>query len=368
MVSPGWERRGSLLVEGGRILSLHAAEETVAADEILDAGGRVLMPGFIDIHAHGADGADVCDGTVEAIHHIARRKLLEGVTTWLPTTLTQPEERLKEILAVCAEALREGGLCRMPGLHLEGPFINAAKAGAQNPQYVRLPDVRELRELHAIAPLRIVSLAPEMPGALEVIHAARELGIICSGAHTAATYQEVMKAKAGGLSHLTHFGNAMTPLHHREIGVVGAGLLDDGLMLELICDGVHLSEEMLELVFRRVPVERLMLITDSVAASWREDGPMLLGGLPAQIRDGVVRLESGALAGSALRFNEGVARVAGLTGLPLAEITKVTSWNQARSLGLDAVGKLEPGYHADLVLLEQDFSVHGVWVAGVRKV
>ncbi|WAC21405.1 N-acetylglucosamine-6-phosphate deacetylase [Luteolibacter sp. SL250] len=367
LVSPGWEREGALLVEGGRIVSVHAAGETVDADEIFDAGGRIIMPGFIDIHSHGAEGADVCDGEAEAVRHIARTKLREGVTTWLPTTLTQPADRLKDILGACALVMGEGGLCRMPGIHLEGPFINAAKAGAQNPEYVRPPDEAELRALHAIAPLRILSLAPEMPGALDLIRVARSLGITCSAAHTAATCREIMEAKSCGLSHLTHFGNAMTPLHHREIGVVGAGLLDDALMLELICDGVHLSTDMLSLMFHRVSIDRLMLITDSVAASWMPDGRMRLGGLDAEIRDQVVRLGDGTLAGSTLKFNDGVARVRDLTGLPLAEISRMTSWNQARSLGLEGLGKLERGFHADLVMLERDFSVSGVWVAGQRR-
>jgi len=363
MISPGWERDGSLLMADGRIISLHAVGETVEADEIFDAGGKILMPGFIDIHSHGADGADVCDGTVEALDHIARTKLREGVTTWLPTTLTQPAERLREILSTCATVMAgpHGG-CRMPGIHLEGPFINAAKAGAQNTQYVRPPDVDELAALHAIAPIRLLSLAPEMPGACGVIRAAREMGIVCSAAHTAASYEEIKAAMAGGLTHLTHFGNAMTPLHHRGIGVVGAGLLEDGLMLELICDGVHLSRDMLELVFRKVAGYRLMLITDSVAASWCPDGRMQLGGLPAEIRNGVVRLEDGTLAGSALRFNEGLALAHEVSGLPLSELVRTTSWNQARSLGLEGFGKLEPGFHADLVLLDADFTVHRTWV------
>lgn len=364
LVSPGWETTGPLVMEGGEIVEATGGE----ADEIIDAGGRLVMPGFIDIHSHGADGADACDGTVESIRHIARRKLQEGVTTWLPTTLTQPAARLRGILEACAEAMAEPGLCRMPGLHLEGPFINAAKAGAQNPQFVRPPDVGELRALHGIAPLKVLSIAPEMPGALEVIRVAGELGIVCSAAHTAATYPQVMAAKAAGLRHLTHFGNAMTPLHHREIGVVGAGLLDDGLMLEVICDGVHLAEEMVAMIFKCVPIDRIMLITDSVAASWREDGPMQLGGLDAEISEGVVRLKTGELAGSALKFNEGLANVRRITGLPLAEIVKTTAWNQARSLGLGKVGKLEPGYAADVVMLEEDFTVRGVWVEGRRSV
>lgn len=364
--------RGSLLLEDGKIVAvMEWGTPLPEADEIVDAAGRIVMPGFIDIHAHGADGSDVCDGTVESILRIGRRKLREGVTTWLPTTLTQAEVRLREIVGAIRSASGEpGGPIvgpRMPGIHLEGPFINPAKVGAQNPQYVRSPDVEEMKTLHGISPLKILSIAPEMAGALEVIAEASRLGIVCSAAHTAATHTDILAAKQAGLRHLTHFGNAMSPLHHREIGVVGAGLLDDDLMLELICDGVHLSGDMLRLIFKCVPMDRLMLITDSVAASWREDGPMILGGLDAVISGGIVRLkEGGALAGSTLRFNEGLKHAASLTGLPLMELVKATSWNQARLLGITDAGKLESGFAADVVALNVDFSVWGTWIGGDR--
>jgi len=360
--------RGSLLLEDGKIAAvLEWGSSLPIADEIVDAAGKIVMPGFIDIHSHGADGDDVSDGTVEGIHRIGQRKLQEGVTTWLPTTLTQPEERLREIVGTIQKAGLETRGPKMPGIHLEGPFINPAKAGAQNPQFVRPPDGEEMKSLHAISPLRVLSIAPEMPGAREVIAEATRLGIVCSAAHTAATHADILAAKQLGLRHLTHFGNAMSPLHHREIGVVGAGLLDDDLMLELICDGVHLSDDMLRLIFKTVPIERLMLITDSVAASWCEDGPMNLGGLDAVISGGIVRLqESGALAGSTLRFNEGLEHIVKLTGLPLAELVKTTSWNQARSLGITDAGKLEIGFNADLAVLNDGFSVWETWVGGER--
>lgn len=369
LISPEVDLRGALLIESGTIESLHAEGTPLpAADEVIDLEGRMILPGFIDIHSHGADGADVCDASVESIHHIARRKLQEGVTTWLPTTLTQGPDRLIEILATCAEAIRSPGLCRMPGIHLEGPFINPLRTGAQNPAFVRLPDLAEFGKLQAVCPLKLLSLAPEMPGAPDLIAAAKAMGIVCSAAHTNATFQEIERAKRAGLSHLTHFGNAMTPLHHREIGGVGAGLLDEDLLIELICDGVHLSADMLRLVFKCVPVDRLLMITDSVAASWREDGEMNLGGLPAVIVEGIVRLEStGDLAGSTLRFNDGVRRISELTGLPLDQIVKATSWNQARSLDLPGLGRVEPGFAADLVVLDDRFAVHGTWVDGERR-
>jgi N-acetylglucosamine-6-phosphate deacetylase len=357
---------GTLRIVEGRI------EEVVeggpggrTADEVIDGGGRMVMPGFFDIHAHGADRRDVCDGDPEGLHHIARHKRREGVTTWLPTTLTQPRETLKSIAATVAGFMAGPTPVRCPGMHVEGPFINVDKAGAQNPQFVRPPDWRELAGLHEIAPVRIVSLAPDMPGAVELVAAASAAGIVCSAAHTAATCEQIFAARDAGLRHLTHFGNAMTPLHHREIGAVGAGLLDDGLMLELICDTIHLSPDMLRLMFKRVPVERLMMITDSMAASWIDRGEVTLGGLAVTVANGTARLkDGGALAGSALRYNHGVKHIAEITGLPLNQIVKATSWNQARSLGLEGFGRLETGYHADLVILDADFSVWKTMVAG----
>jgi N-acetylglucosamine-6-phosphate deacetylase len=371
LVSPDREvENGALLLENDRIAAvIHPGDPLPAADLQVDATGRIAMPGFIDIHAHGADHHDVCDASLAAIRHIARRKLQEGVTTWLPTTLTQPQDRLEQVATECARYFANQEFCKTPGLHVEGPFINKKNAGAQNPQFVRPPDLGELQAIHAIAKALIVSIAPDVPGALEVIRGAKQLGITSSAAHTSATAAQVFEAKAAGLTHLTHFCNAMTPLHHREIGVVGAGLLDDSLMIELICDTIHLCPDMLKTVFKLVPIERLMLITDSMAASWiGGDGETSLGGLAVVVKDGAARLkDGGALAGSALLFNEGVRNVAKLIPLPLHQLVKATSWNQARSLGLPDLGKLEPGFFADIVLLNPDFSVWKTYVNGTER-
>jgi N-acetylglucosamine-6-phosphate deacetylase len=360
---------GSILMENGRITAVTGPGDAVpAADVTIDAAGRIVMPGFIDIHCHGADGNDVCDNRTEAIRHIARRKLQEGVTTWLPTTLTQPQDLLEEIAAKCAEYMANQEFCRTPGLHVEGPFINRKNAGAQNPEFVRPPNFDELKRIHDIAPARIVSLAPDIDGADDVIRRAAAIGITSSAAHTSATAERIRGAKQAGLTHLTHFCNAMTPVHHREIGVVGAGLIDDSLMLELICDGIHLCPDMLRLVFKLVSIDRLMMITDSMAASWIGEGEVMLGGLAVLVKDGkAVLKEGGALAGSALLYNEGVRNVAEITGLPLDQIVKATSWNQARSLGLDGFGKIESGFHADLVVLEPDFRVWKTFVGGEER-
>lgn len=370
VVSPDVEIEGaSLLLENDRIAAVIGAGETLPeADQVIDAGGRTVMPGFFDIHCHGADRNDVCDNSLEAIRHIAKRKLQEGVTTWLPTTLTQPQDKLEEIAAKVALYMANPEFCRTPGLHIEGPFINRKNAGAQNPEFVRPPNFDELKRLHDIAPALIVSIAPDVEGAIEVIRKAAEIGITSSAAHTSATAAQIFEAKKAGLKHLTHFCNAMTPVHHREIGVVGAGLLDDFLKIEVICDTIHLCPDMLKLIFKLVPIERLMMITDSMAASWIGQGEVKLGGLDVLVKDGkAVLKEGGALAGSALLYNEGLRNIVEITGLPLHQIVKATSWNQARSLDLQGFGKLEPGFFADIVILNPDFSVWKTLVGGEER-
>ncbi len=367
IISPDVEiEGGSLVIEDGKIAAvLEAGAPSPEVDEVIDAGGRYVMPGFIDIHSHGADGKDTCDNEVESIRHIAMKKLQEGVTTWLPTTLTQPQDLLEDIAAKCAEYMKNQEYAKTPGLHVEGPFINKANAGAQNPQFVRKPDFQELKRIHDIAPALVVSIAPDVEGACECIREAKAAGITSSAAHTSSTYAQIMAAKDAGLTHLTHFGNAMTPLHHREIGVVGSGLLDPDLKIELICDTIHLCEDMLKLVFTVKPIEQLMMITDSMCGSWIGEGEVQLGGLDVIVKDNTARLkDGGALAGSVLLYNDGVANIARITGLPLHQIVKATSWNQAQSLGLQGLGKLEPGFCADIVILEKDFSVWKTLVDG----
>ncbi|MBT8037350.1 MAG: N-acetylglucosamine-6-phosphate deacetylase [Verrucomicrobiae bacterium] len=370
IVSPDVEiHNGVIDMDDGVITAIHEGSESLpVVDDVIDAGGRYVMPGFIDIHAHGADGKDVCDNDVESIRHIAQRKLGEGVTTWLPTTLTQPQELLEEIAGTCADYMANQEFAKTPGLHVEGPFINKANAGAQNPQFVREPNWKELKRMHEIAPAAVFSIAPDVPGACECIRQAKAAGISSSAAHTSATYDQVMAAKEAGLTHLTHFGNAMTGLHHREIGVVGSGLLDPDLKIELICDTIHLCPDFLKLVFSVKPIEQLIMITDSMCGSWIGQGEVQLGGLPVTVKDGEARLkEGGALAGSVLLYNEGLRNVVELTDIPLNQLVKATSWNQAKSLGLEGVGKLEPGFCADIAILDQDFSVWKTLVNGEVK-
>lgn len=357
IISPGIDLvGGSVLIVDNRIADvLQPGAPLPEADKTIDVGGNMLLPGFIDIHSHGAGGCDTCDCSIESIRTIADCKMKEGVTTWLPTTLTLGTKTLMDVCECVKTYAANPTGSKTPGVHLEGPYINPRQCGAQNPAFVRPADIDEVMSLAAIYPVLYISLAPEMPGALEFIAQATAAGITCSAGHSAATHADFMKAKAAGLKHLTHFCNQMSPQHHREIGLVGSGMLDRDIKIEIICDTIHLCRDMLNLTFTNKDISQMIMITDSLACSWMPDGPGQLGGLPIMVKDGVARLESGNLAGSTLRYAKGLKNVHEITGRPLSELVKATSLNQAESLGLKGLGKVSPGYTADLVLLNADF-------------
>ena len=292
----------------------------------------------------------------------------EGVTSWLPTTLTLAPNTLIEIQKTVAGYMKTQEFAKTPGVHLEGPYINCKACGAQNPAFVRPADIEEVKKLNSIARVLLVSLAPETEGAFDFIAQASTMGIRCSAGHSMATHEDFKKAKAAGLAHLTHFCNQMSPMHHREIGLVGSGFLDQDIKIEVICDEIHLCGDMLKTIFDNKCISQMLMVIDSLACSWMPDGPGNLGGLPIIVKGGVARLaESGNLAGSTLKYAYGLRNVHHRTGIPLSELVKATSWNQAQSLGLDGLGKIAPGFTADMVLLNDDFSTNTVIIDGVEK-
>lgn len=367
IVSPGTDiTDGTLVWENGRIVS--AGKDPAADCKEIDGRGLTAVPGFIDIHSHGRSNYDFCDGTQEAFAAIGRGKLEDGVTGFLATSLSVSEDDLRNL---CRQAewykknVPDGA--SLLGVHLEGPFFNPPCAGAQNPAFLKNPEIRLVDELNAISPVKKVSFSPELPGGVEFTRQLAERGIMPSGGHTEATYERYEECREAGMKHLTHFCNVMTPMHHLRFGMVGGGLMDDDVYVEMICDGVHLCDQMIRMIARMKGPNRMMLITDAMRASAMPDGDYSLGGLPVVVKDGCARLTTGQVAGSTLRYFNGLKRLVRLTGLPLSEAVQATSLNQAESLKLGKRGKLEPDYIADIVLLDENLDVRMTIVNGTVR-
>lgn len=371
IISPDFEAfDAAVLIDGDTIKRIYVdSADLPKADEVIDLGGNMLMPGFIDTHCHGRSGYDFSDANLEGLTKICVDKLSEGVTTLLPTTLTLPEEQLAAALRTADEYVKAGSVgCRVPGVHLEGPFINPKCCGAQNPDFVRLPDIEEVKRLHKIFPVTKISYAVEMKGGAKFAEELLAEGITPSCVHSAATYAQFLEGNAYGLRSLTHFCNQMTPLHHRDIGLVGAGFMCDEVYIEFICDKLHICPDMINLVFSFKNIERIQLITDAMRAAGMPNGEYDLGGLEVIVADGAARLKSnGALAGSTLQLCDALRNVWEVTGMELTDLVKTTSYNQAQLLGLDKLGRVAPGYLADLVVLDDDFKVKKAIVGGVVK-
>ena len=375
VISPGVEIEcASIAIKDGKISKVSKKPlDAKGFDKVFDARGWYVMPGFIDVHTHGALTYDFCDPDPQAVFKLAEGKLAEGVTTVLPTTLTVSHEELM-VAARNAKAYVEAGspYAKVPAIHLEGPFINVKCCGAQNPEFVRKPSIQEVKEIAKVFPVKLISYAVETEGGAAFAKACIKMGVVPSCGHTGAKLKELMPAYNNGLRHMTHFCNQMTPLHHREIGMVGAGFLIEDLNTEVICDKIHLCPDMLKLIFTRRSLEHIQMITDSLRCSHCDDGyAFQMGGLDVKLENGEARLvKGGNLAGSTLWMGKGLKNVHEVTGIPLKDLVRTTSYNQAIELGWgDTLGKVEPGYAADLVVLcRRTFDTKAVFVDGEKRV
>ena len=375
VISPDLDLEGAtIVIEGAKIKSV--GKKDVAAkpgDTVIDVKGQYVMPGFIDVHTHGANTFDFCDSDPKAIYELAKGKLEEGVTSFLPTTLTVSNEELMTAAKNAAAYAKDGmPYAKVPGIHLEGPFINVKCCGAQNPKYVRKPDIKEVKAIAKVYPVKLISYAPESEGGDKFAKECFKAGVVPSCGHTGAKLADLMKAYKNGLRHMTHFCNQMTPLHHREIGMVGAGFLIEDLNTEVICDKIHLCADMLKLVFTRRNLAHVQMITDSLRCSHCKDGYAFeMGGLKVLLKNGEARLvEGGNLAGSTLWMGNGLKNVHEVTGIPLKDLVRTTSWNQAIELGWgEELGKVEKGFTADLVVINpKSWKPSAVIVDGVQKI
>lgn len=363
LMPTGWIA-GGFEVQNGRFSAV--GQERSSAPGDVDLRGRRVIPGLVDIHVHGAQGSDASDGSAEALSRMARYLAGRGVTAFAPTTVTLPEEALKRAV-MAMRALASGpipGASRMVGVHLEGPFLSKARCGAQNPAHLRTPDVDAFLRLNEACGglVRLVDVAPELPGAIAFI---REVCRDCtvSLAHTDADYDVARAAFGAGARHLTHLFNAMSPIHHRAPGAIGAASARDDVFAELICDGYHVHPAAVLMAFKLFP-GRICLVSDGLSCMGMPEGDYALGGLPISVKGGVARLSDGTIAGAATDLYEDM-RNAIRFGIDQVEAICAATINPARAIGADAeIGSIEVGKWADFVVCSEDLAPEAVYIGG----
>ena len=370
-------------VTGGQVFDLEKGfiERDVCTDgpllasassdgRMLDASGCYVIPGLVDVHFHGCVGEDFSDASPEGLQRMADFELSQGVTYICPAGMTLPEDQLTAICRnAAAHRAKNAGGAQLVGLHLEGPFLSTAKKGAQNGDFLHDPDSAMLRRLQKAAEgcVKLVTVAPEQPGAMDFIRAAVADGIAVSVGHTTADYDTAAAAFAAGADHATHLYNGMPPLHHRSPGVIGAAFDDPKVQVELICDGIHIHSSVVRATFRLFGAERVILISDSLRATGMPDGQYPFGGQEIEVHGNRATIlgHPETLAGSFTSLM-GCLRQAVAFGVPLADAVRAASYNPARSIGIDRqAGSLDTGKEASLILLDrEDLSIRAIVFQG----
>lgn len=328
--------------------------------EIIDAEGLLVLPGLVDIHSHGAAGEDFSDGDPEGLKKILRYERSCGITSYCPTSMTFPKERLRQIFASIKGAQTEEG-AKVVGINMEGPFLDPVKKGAHVEEWITAPDAAFVRELNQDADglVRLVTLAPNMDGAEEFIKEMHEEVCISLG-HTAADYDCASRAMKLGAHHVTHLYNAMQPFGHRAPGLIGAAMDDPECMVEMICDGYHIHPSAIRAAFRMFGPERVILISDSMRATGMKNGTYELGGQEVTVKDRKAVLKDGTLAGSATNLYGCMCKAVEF-GIPLEQAIMAATANPARSIGIfDQVGSIRIGKQADLLLVSKNLELKRV--------
>jgi N-acetylglucosamine-6-phosphate deacetylase len=355
LFADGVLRAGEVIIEHGLIADVRAGD---AADS------RIIAPGFIDLQVNGAGGHDLT-AKPETMFHVASALLPTGVTAFLPTLITSPLEtyrRAFDVLSPLSLFAKAGRQARILGLHLEGPYLSPKRAGAHNPAYLR-ERADPLRDQLINAHVRLMTLAPELDNALQAIHDLRAHNIVVSLGHTAASYEQACAAFAAGATWGTHLFNAMNPLHHRDVGVIGALLNDERLTIGIIPDGVHVHPSIFKWLIKAKGTARITLVTDAMAALGLGPGEYQLGDRRVIVTT-AARLEDGTLAGSILAMDQAVRNLVTWDACTLAEALTMASTTPAQLLGLTQLGRIETGCIADLVVLDERLHVQQTIVGG----
>ncbi len=357
----------SIFIRDGVIEQVGQRDPSIRADRVLDARGRIVAPGFIDVHIQGAGGADVLDATPEALQTISRTCTQFGVTGFLATTVYRPRQENRHLKVVADCAGRDLGGARLLGTHLEGPFVSPERRGMIQPDCLGQPSRTVLKEIYALLgnSLKMMTLAPELPGNAEIIQTLVQSGPIASFGHSKATYEEATRGFDAGITHVTHLFNAMPSLHHRDPGPLAAIFERPDVTCQVITDGVHIHPSVLRLAFDALGPERFLTITDGIQAMGLPDGRYVYNNVEYEAKDGAARYKDGTLIGTAVGLSRLLARLIKFTHCSVAAAIETVTVNPARILGLEKKkGSIAPGHDADLVLLDRDLSVRATIVGG----
>lgn len=365
---------GTIVVIGDRIIFVGDEREgkkiQQAADlnvfEIIDVKGAYIAPGLIDAHMHGVNGSELMDGSPEALRNMGLFVAKLGTVAFLPSTVTASKENTRKVSRLIAEYKGADDEAEILGIHLEGPYINETYKGAQYGPAIRQADRAELEELYEILgeKLRLITLAPEVEGNLDVISWLTERGVTVSIGHTDATYEQAMAGFEKGITYATHTYNGMRGLHHREPGALGAILATPHVWAELIADLVHVHPGAIKVLLNAKGVERTILITDAVQATGLPDGEYVLGDLPIFVKDGAARLKEGNLAGSTLTLIGAVKNMVEVVGVSVSDAFRMASQNPAKALGLEGRGWIREGNAADFVIVSPQFEIEKTIIGG----
>lgn len=330
---------------------------TVSDENCIDATGKYVIPGLVDVHIHGAVGHDFSDGDSLGLAQIAKYLKSKGITSFCPTSMTLPKEDLLHTFRSILEVPQDSDHANIAGIHMEGPYISPSKKGAQKEEYIVAPDIESFQELNKACNnnIRIVTIAPEMPGSMEFIQAMHDSVSISLG-HSSAEYSLASAAYQAGANHATHLFNAMPPLHHRDPGIIGAAADQSHVMVELICDGIHINPSVIRMVFRIFGEDRVVLISDAMRATGMEDGVYELGGQDVIKKGNRATLADGTLAGSATNLFDCMKNVVSY-GIPLETAIKAATLNPSNSIGDQTIGRIKTGLQADLLILDNELNL-----------
>ncbi|MGE5296048.1 MAG: N-acetylglucosamine-6-phosphate deacetylase [Solirubrobacterales bacterium] len=364
---PGEAPLRSILVRNGSIERIGDLTPAPAVDQVVDAGGRVVAPGFIEVHIQGAGGADTLDATPEALQTISRTCARFGVTSFLATTVYKPRQKNPHLRVAAEYTGRDLGGAQLLGTHLEGPFISPHKRGMIQPDCLSDASSAILADIYTLLgdTLKMMTVAPELPGIEGIVRTLMASKTVASFGHSKATYEEALRGFDMGISHVTHLFNAMPSIHHREPSPLAAIFERPTIVCQVITDGVHIHPAVLRMTYKILGPERFVTITDGIQALGLPDGRYVYNNIEYECKNGTPRYKDGTLIGTAVTMNDLIGRLMRFTQCPLSEAIRTVTENPARALGLEKrKGSIALGYDADLVILEKDLSVNATIVAG----